>query len=1063
MREANRSVESSTRREADVTPDGKAASKQDHASACGCGWGCGGEVTRRDFLHSAGAGLTALSLPGLSAAVMAGPFSQPDGSIDHFVPADKKLAPDWLAALTQRGEPRVCRGEELKFIGMPVGGIAAGQLYLRGDGTLGCWQIFNQPYFSGYGRDNYDQPPPASPVEQGFALVIDDRGVNTVARLSRAGFGEIAFTGGYPVGTVDYSDPDGPVAAQLEAFSPFIPLNAPDSALPATIFNLTVRNTSDRAIAVGVLTWLENAVCFHNARFLRAQRVSKVESRTGRGAIMHAVAPLPKSDEPVREPILLADFEGADYGQWKVEGEAFGAGPARGTLPNQQRVSGFQGQGLVNTYLGGDGPKGTLTSPEFTITRRYLNFMIGGGAHADQTCINLLVDGEIVRSSAGRNEELLRWDSWEVREFAGRTARIQIVDAHSGGWGHINIDQIELADEPRFGPGGPLEQLDDFGTMTLMYDGPFVGDADVARSAGKLGPIAAAISSRNFTCDVAERRSLGLQADSVELAPGASHTFSFVLAWHFPNRPGVGQQYANRFADAPAVATYVFDNFTRLAEQTRLWVKTFYDDGTLPHWLLERLHSTVANLATGTCQWWKSGRFWAWEGVGCCSGTCTHVWNYAHAMARLFPELERSVREMQDLDAALHEDGLVGFRGERNQAYAADGQAGTVLKCYREHLMSADDAFLKRNWPNIRKVLLFALQQDGDEDGLIESSQHNTYDINFFGPNTFVGSLYLAALRAGEEMASLVGEEALAQRLHAVFERGRDLSMQRLFNGEHFIQQVDLAAHPRDQYGEGCLADQLFGQGWAHQLGLGYLYPQPAVRTALESIWKYNWAPDIRPQNEKHPPERWFVRPGEAGLFTCTWPKSKHLAQGVRYRDEVWTGIEYQVAGHMIAEGMITEGLAICRAIHDRYDPSRRNPFNEVECGDHYARALASWGVYTALCGFEHDGPRGHIGFAPRLSPENFRAAFTAAEGWGLFSQRFGGRGPRYSIEVRRGRLRLKTMAIQIPEGKGGLPAVSLAGRTLPSWFEQTSHDRILITLNAEVTILAGQQLDMSL
>ena len=156
---------------------------------------------------------------------------------------------------------------------------------------------------------------------------------------------------------------------------------------------------------------------------------------------------------------------------------------------------------------------------------------------------------------------------------------------------------------------------------------------------------------------------------------------------------------------------------------------------------------------------------------------------------------------------------------------------------------------------------------------------------------------------------------------------------------------------------------------------------------ALNSVWKYNWAPDVGPQNEAHPPERWFALPGEPGLFTCTWPKSPYLKEGVRYREEVWTGIEYQVAGHMVWENMVPEALAICRGVEDRYAPAKHNPFNEIECGDHYARAMASWGVYTALAGFEYHGPKGHIGFAPRITPENFRAAFTAAEGWGSFAQ----------------------------------------------------------------------------
>ncbi|GAF77114.1 unnamed protein product, partial [marine sediment metagenome] len=403
-------------------------------------------------------------------------------------------------------------------------------------------------------------------------------------------------------------------------------------------------------------------------------------------------------------------------------------------------------------------------------------------------------------------------------------------------------------------------------------------------------------------------------------APGAKRTFTFALTWFFPNHKD-GHEYTNRFDSASEVARYVLDNHERLAGDTRKWHQTFYEDSTLPRWLLFRLHSTVCNLATGTCQWWKNGRFWAWEGVGCCAGTCTHVWNYAHAPARLFPELERSAREMQDFGEGFDENsGLVGFRS--NRAYAADGQCGTILKAYREHQASADNAFLKHNWPRIKKALLFSIGRDGNDDGLIEDSQHNTFDINFEGPNTFVGSLYLAALRAGEEMAREMGDEQFAKRCRKIFKSGSWLSVERLWDGEYFIEVVDLVKHPKHQYEKGCLSDQLFGQGWAEQLGLGYIYPAENVKKALQSIWKYNWAPDIGPYNVDHKPERWFARDGEPGLFTCTWPKSPYLPAGVRYKNEVWTGIEYQVAGHMVWEDMVTEALAICRGIHERYHPA---------------------------------------------------------------------------------------------------------------------------------------------
>jgi len=550
-------------------------------------------------------------------------------------------------------------------------------------------------------------------------------------------------------------------------------------------------------------------------------------------------------------------------------------------------------------------------------------------------------------------------------------------------------------------------------------------------------------------------------APAIELEPNARHTFTFVLAWHFPNH-AQGHEYAGRFDNATEVAHYVLDNHDRLAGDTKEWHETFYEDSTLPRWLLFRLHSTVSNLATGTCQWWRNGRFWAWEGVGCCAGTCTHVWNYAHAPARLFPELERSARQMQDFGEGFDEErGLVGFRS--NRAYAADGQCGTILKAYREHLCSADRSFLRRNWSRIRKALEFSIQQDENNDGLIENSQHNTYDINFMGPNTFVGSLYLAALRAGEEMAREMGDVQFAQRCQRIFESGSRLSVERLWDGEYFIQIVDLRKHPKYQYAKGCLSDQLFGQGWAHQLGLGYIYPAKNVRETLGSVWKYNWAPDVGPYNEAHAPERWFALPGEPGLFTCTWPKSAHIKEGVRYRSEIWTGIEYQVAGHMVWENMLTEALAICCGIQERYHPAQHNPFNEVECGDHYARAMASWGVYTALAGFEYHGPKGHIGFAPRITPENFRAAFTAAEGWGTFIQTRTASLQQERIDLRWGKLQVKTLAFAIP---ANWEAVDVAIRTTEGPVSSRSmqrNGRIEIELRQDLTLSKGQGLEIEI
>ena len=1027
-----------------------------------------GPIGRREFIKLAGIASASLSAARAGSEAIAGPF-EPNDTADHFVPADKKLKREWVEALFAKGERAWYRGRDLETIAMPVGGICAGQLYLVGDGRLMNWDIFNQPVFTGYGRDNY-QPGrmPPSPLEQGFAIQVHAAGKTISRTLDGEGFPGVRFSGEYPIGTVEYQDDAVPVSVTLEAFSPFIPLGASDSALPATVMQFTVTNASDSEAEVTLAGWLENGVCCVSGDGLYGMRQNRVVQSDGVTMVLGSAKPVepPRAE---REPIVLADFEGDDYGDWAVEGEAFGRGPAHGTLPGQQEVSGFQGKGLVNTFLGGDRPHGKLTSPPFEIDRAFVNFRLGGGSHEGKTCINLLVDGTVVRTAVGRNNERLEWKHWNVRDLAGKQARIEIVDRESGAWGHVNVDSIELADKPRAKFQGPLEDQADFGTMALALLGP---TPKAAATAGLLeGPPAKTVFTPSKAAEPCERPFgeplCGAICERFSLRPGEQKQVTFLVAWCFPNRATrderVGNFYTNRFRDAAAVARYVAENFDRLAGQTRLWHDTWYDS-TLPHWLLDRLFSTVSTLATSTCQWWANGRFWAWEGVGCCHGTCAHVWNYEHAMARLFPELERSVREMQDYhpDAGFDEEtGMVRFRGEGWKMWAGDGQAGTVLKAYREHQVAPEGAFLMRNWPRIKKSLQFLIHEDGNADGLLEGSQHNTYDINFHGPNTMVGSLYLAALRAGEEMAREVADAPFADECRRIYESGRRRSVEGLFNGEYFVQKVDLEKHPKHQYGDGCLADQLFGQGWAHQVGLGHVYPRENVAVALEAVWRYNWAPDIGPQNEAHKPERWFASPGEAGLFTCTWPKSTYLVEGVRYKNEVWTGIEYQVAGNMAWDGMLTEALAICRGVHERYHPSKHNPWNEVECGDHYARGMASYGVFLGLCGFEYHGPQGHLGFAPRITPDDFRAAFSAAEGWGTISQKREGKTQSNRIEVRWGRLRLKTLAVELPEGASLENATLLvAGRRVEADARQEGR-RVTLTLPEPVVVREGEAIEV--
>ena len=481
-----------------------------------------------------------MAAAGRALPAVAGPFDAKETG-DHFVPADKKLKPEWVRSLFARGEPTFYQGTDLATIAMPVGGICAGQLYLTGDGRLVRWDVFNQHIFTGFGRDNYElgrQPEPV--LQQGFAVRVRGGGKTIERTLDVHGFPGVRFCGEYPIATVEYRDRTVPVAVTLEAFSPFIPLEAPDSALPATVMQFTLKNTASSAAEVTLAGWLENGVALESGKQMYGVRRNRVRSREGLTMLVGSAreAEPPKPD---RAPVVLADFEGDDYGDWTVEGEAFGTAPARGTLGRQQTVKGFLGKGLVNTFLGGDPPCGKLTSGAFTVERHFLGFFIGGGQHEGRTCVNLVVDGKVVRTAAGKNNEELQPHTWDVREFAGKTARIEIVDAESGGWGHVNVDQIELRDTPGPFARGSLCSQPDFGTMALAV----LDDGDSVLSSTSLpeGPPAEALFDGQGLADggVDEKpfgqTLVGGLGRSVKLEPGEQKQVTFLVTWCFANRP----------------------------------------------------------------------------------------------------------------------------------------------------------------------------------------------------------------------------------------------------------------------------------------------------------------------------------------------------------------------------------------------------------------------------------------------------------------------------------------------------------------------------------------------
>jgi len=1218
-----------------------------------------GDPTRREFLAMLGVAATTMLLPAAAR--------------DLFELSDDDWK-RWRQTVLESAAPRRYWSNIHTDAGMHLGGVGTGNFEIGADGRLTSWQLFNTL------RDGS--------VPFCFAIKA-----GTTARLLQTAGGpdwprvkQIEMTGEYPLATLRFVDEALPVKVELEAYSPFTPLDSDNSSIPVAIFNFRLHNPTSQPLTVSLAAMLTNPVGYAAIGELRrtehpsvgwnVNQVFKAGCATGLLMSAHAgedpkldraitiyllkdwfreppdpgvgdknyayVAPrdlaLPPLDRPqnlkvgvigrnrfpienlanpgqsviwleeppadlpasllrsireavevgavlafsgksmpllnnyaavtggkplsesvFHEDILFEDFEHG-YEKWTVIGEAFGREPAHGTLPDQQTVTGFNGKGLVNSYFHGDGSVGKLISRPFTVERRFIRFLIGGGHHAT-TQLRLVLNGRTVRAASGKDNERLEPAFWDVREFAGQVAHLEIVDEERSGWGHINVDDIVFSD--LLGERAAMEELDALLPVQLsavelapassgqpaqvrfrdLKLRPDAGECDSGRGTkcftrpvgkGKVVLFAAEILERehsdstrarqnayatlctlagaNYTitegqsaqapgfgslvlATMAEdvtglvsfmdweeswrqfsehgkflplepgqsnaptppgRTTNGALAAAVAVPAGGTVEVPFLLSWRYPNKYNaagmwMGCHYATRWPDAAAVTREVVARYEALREGTGLFHDSIYES-TLPYWLLDCLTANAAIARhVGVVFRIASGDVYAWEGSnGSCQPTCTHVWGYEQSLARLFPDLEREMRRI-DFTHQQEPDGGIHNRTEvpspphpSGEKPFADGHASCILKAYREGLNSSDETFFKGYWSSVKQAVEYLINRDakttgGQPSGVLRDDQWNTYDEALHGVTTFISGYYLAALRAGEEWARRVNDPVTAERFRAIFLEGQKKLVALCWNGEYFQQYLPDYRQRKGEVGPGCMADQLIGQWWAHQLNLGYILPREMAASSLRSIFRYNFKSDLT--GWKHLP-RAFAGAKDKGLIICTWPKGGRPAEVMLYSDEVWTGIEYQVASHMIYEGLIEEGLCVAKAARDRYDgvprpPIQRNPWCEIECGGHYTRAMASWSLLLALSGYDYDGPACALQFTPRYKPNDFKSFFCAPEGWGSFAQKLEGNVQRVRLAVNWGRVPVKTLRLaMVNDAKPATVVVSANGETKPAAFE---------------------------
>lgn len=553
---------------------------------------------------------------------------------------------------------------------------------------------------------------------------------------------------------------------------------------------------------------------------------------------------------------------------------------------------------------------------------------------------------------------------------------------------------------------------------------------------------------KNRTYDEPGKEDTCLVGDAAVVDAGKRCSFQFVLTWNVPNfhifwdparQDAVWKNYyATQFADSAASCFYCLDRWDYLYGKT----KEFCDSlqaCSLDKAVVDAASANLSVLKTPTVLRLEDGTFYGWEGLfaqrGSCEGTCTHVWNYVYALCFLFPNLEQSLRT-SELRYSMKEGGYLQYRSRLplegdnfKLPPCLDGQMGTVIKIYRDWKISGDTLWLKDHWETVKKLLEFAWSEentnewDRDKDGVLEGRQHHTLDVPLFGPSSWLESMYLTALKAGAEMAAFLGETDKQAEYMELFNKGYQWTKENLFNGSYFFHKINVSDKtPIDhfelpeywneerhqvkyQIDEGCQIDQMLGQWHANICGLGDIFDKEQRKTALRSMLKYNYKTSMRDVVNTW---RIFALNDEAGAIICEYPEgARKPVIPISYVTECMTGFEYSFAGLLISEGMIEEGLELVRAVRDRFDGSKRNPFNEFECGSNYARSMASFALLPIFSGFHFDLPNDSIGFAPIIAGD-FRCFWSLGTGWGDFIRK----GSEYTVKLRMGQLTLKELRL---------------------------------------------------
>ncbi len=980
----------------------------------------------------------------------------------------------------------VYKNKYLNQIAFPMGGIGAGMICLEGTGAISHVSLKHQ-------MDFFNEPSAYAAIcikgDVNIAKVLEgpvpDRKVfggpgsglgapHTTYGLPR--FESAEFLTRFPFGEISLRDKEIPLDVQLTGWSPFVPNDPDASSLPVAGLEYKFVNNSDKTV--------EAVFSYNTPNFIKSKQEKGALPTDAilsmdKGIILYQGAvqksPIkefysnskfttkaPDSDKQV--PGLLAEY----YPNLEFKGK-----PTH-TVVNKsvnQTFKGFVKPGFPAKEFSARWT-GQITVDE---TAEYMFAVSGDDGYRLYINDELIITKWIQQSETLTTKEIrLEQDkSYNVKleyfqNAGGAAIRFGYgisKDLNDNDDGEASIalfadDENVVIDHSWFKGGW-------WDPMTLTWNN--IQNAQLVNNPPQKGSSSGASLFIPFT-----------------LKPNEQKTISLKLAWYVPKSklasgtpdpecvndvtcstdPYYKPWYAGRFKTSSELFSYWRENYDILREKSELFSNTFYDSN-LPAEVIEAVAANLTILKSPTVLRQTDGKLWAWEGcrddAGSCAGSCTHVWNYAQAIPHLFPSLERSLRETEFF-FSQNKEGHQAFRSNlpiskaliHTSNAAADGQLGGIMKVYREWRISGDNNWVKTIWPNVKQSLEYCINTwDPREIGVLEEPHHNTYDIEYWGPNGHCSSFYLGALSAAIKIGSFCGDDV--SRYQNLLDKGSKYLESQLYNGEYFFQEVkttgldatfrplegngsgigyaELSAKinkqgPKYQYGTGCLSDGVLGFWIANMCGLdGNLVDQKKIQSHLKSVYKYNLKQDLSDHANVQRPT--YALKNDAGLLICTWPNGNKPIIPFVYSDEVWTGIEYQVASHLMMEGEVEKGLDIVKAVRNRYDGSVRNPFNEYECGHWYARALSSYGMLQGLTGIKYDAVDKSMDIDSKVG--DLKSFFSTQSGWGNIEYN----DNKIVINVAYGYLDLKELNFTSQKSLSEINKVVVGSKVIKAKFKQ--------------------------